>query len=82
MTLNSPAAPATEPARLEIAAALLVLERMGLSPADLLSVPRDQPTAPTFAEYVPVVAAAVTPGTRRPTDHTGTASSTIGATAA
>lgn len=51
--------------RPDVAAALLVLERMGLSPADLLSAPRDLPAAPTFAEYVPVVAQAVTAGTRR-----------------
>ncbi|HVB46253.1 MAG TPA: site-specific integrase [Streptosporangiaceae bacterium] len=46
-------------------AALVLLERMGLSPADLLAVPRERPAAPTFAEYVPVVSAAVTAGTRR-----------------
>jgi integrase/recombinase XerC len=49
----------------ELAAARLLLERMGISPADLLReepAPRD---VPTFAEYVPVVAAAVSPGTRR-----------------
>jgi integrase/recombinase XerC len=52
---------------------------MGLSPADLLSVPRDRPAVPTFAEYVPVVSQAVTAGTRRAygsywnrvTDHWG-----------
>jgi len=38
---------------------------MGLSPADLAAVPQDQPAVPTFAEYVPVVSAAVTAGTRR-----------------
>jgi site-specific recombinase XerD len=46
-------------------AALLLLERMGLSPADLLALPQDRPQAPTFAEFVPVVSAAVTAGTRR-----------------
>src|SRR6266540_4649380 len=38
---------------------------MGISPADLLEVRPARPPAPTFAEYVPVVAAAVSAGTRR-----------------
>jgi integrase len=42
-----------------------MLERMGISPADLLDVAPSRPSAPTFAEYLPVVAAAVSPGTRR-----------------
>jgi len=46
-------------------AARLLLARLGLSPADLLAEPRSRPTAPTFAEYVPVVAGAVSEGTRR-----------------
>jgi integrase len=46
-------------------AALLVLKSMGLSPADLTAAPANQPPVPTFAEYVPVVAATVTPGTLR-----------------
>src|SRR5690242_5242658 len=49
----------------ELAAARLLLERMGISPADLLDVRAARPVAPTFSEYVPVVAAAVSPGTRR-----------------
>jgi integrase/recombinase XerC len=60
-------------------AALLLLERMGLTPADLLALPQDRPQAPTFAEFIPVVSAAVTAGTRRAygsywnrvTDHWG-----------
>jgi integrase/recombinase XerC len=48
-----------------VEAALLVLERMGLSPADLTAAPQNRPAVPTFAEYVPVVSAAVTAGTRR-----------------
>jgi integrase/recombinase XerC len=48
-----------------VEAALLVLERMGLSPADLAAVPQDRLPTPTFAEYVPVVAGAVSAGTRR-----------------
>jgi hypothetical protein len=31
-----------------VEAALVLLERMGLSPADLVAVPRDRPTVPTF----------------------------------
>jgi integrase/recombinase XerC len=42
-----------------------MLEWMGISPADLLQVRPARPPAPTFAEYVPVVVAAVSPGTRR-----------------
>jgi len=34
-------------------------------PADLVAVPRDRAVMPTFAEYVPVVSAAVSAGTRR-----------------
>jgi len=48
-----------------IEAALVLLERMGLSPADLAAVPQPCKPVPTFAEYVPVVSAAVSPGTRR-----------------
>ena len=48
-----------------VAAALMLLERMGLSPADLTAVPQPRKPAPTFAEYVPVVSAAVSDGTRR-----------------
>jgi len=46
-------------------AALVLLERMGLSAADLAAVPRPRRPVPTFAEYVPVVSAAVSDGTRR-----------------
>jgi integrase/recombinase XerC len=58
---------ATPPAsqRAVIDAALVLLERMGLSPADLAAVPQDRPPVPTFAEYIPAVAATVSAGTRR-----------------
>ncbi len=46
-------------------AALLMLQQMGLSPDDLAAAPQDRLPVPTFAEYVPVVSAAVTDGTRR-----------------
>jgi integrase/recombinase XerC len=48
-----------------VEAALVLLVRMGLTPADLAAVPQDRPQVPTFAEYVPVVSAAVSAGTRR-----------------
>ena len=48
-----------------VEAALVLLERMGLSAADLTAVPQQCKPVPTFAEYVPVVAAAVSDGTRR-----------------
>ena len=46
-------------------AALLVLKSMGLSPEDLTAATTQRLPVPTFAEYVPVVSAAVTDGTRR-----------------
>jgi integrase/recombinase XerC len=48
-----------------VEAALVLLERMGLTPADLAAAPQPRPSVPTFAAYVPVVAAAVSAGTRR-----------------
>ena len=48
-----------------VEAALVLLEQMGLTPADLTAVPEHRKPVPTFAEYIPVVSAAVTPGTRR-----------------
>jgi integrase/recombinase XerC len=53
------------PRQAVVEAALVVLERMGLSPADLAAVPQRRPQVPTFAEYVPVVSASVSDGTRR-----------------
>jgi integrase/recombinase XerC len=60
--------PATQPdgsQQAVVEAALVLLERMGLSPADLAAAPRERKAMPTFAEYVPVVSAAVSAGTRR-----------------
>ena len=51
--------------RAVVEAALVLLERMGLSPADLAAVPQSRKPVPTFAAYVPVVSAAVSDGTRR-----------------
>src|SRR5439155_4335469 len=53
------------PGHAELEAARLLLARMGISPSDLLSTAPARPLAPTFAEYVPVVSAAVSDGTRR-----------------
>jgi integrase/recombinase XerC len=48
----------------ELETARLLPARMGINPDDLLNMaPRAQ--APTFAEYVPIVSAAVSAGTRR-----------------
>lgn len=56
---------ATAPSRADLDAALLLLSRLGIDPADLTRVAPDRPPAPTFGEYVPIVSAAVTAGTRR-----------------
>ncbi len=61
---TTPASPAASQ-QAAVDAALLILERMGLSPDDLAAAPRQRPAVPTFADYVPVVSAAVTGGTRR-----------------
>lgn len=65
MTTAIPTPHPGEPRQAVTDAALVLLDRMGLSPQDLLAVPRERPVLPTFAEYIPVVAAAVTAGTRR-----------------
>jgi integrase/recombinase XerC len=62
---NRAAAVPCDTQRAAVEAALLVLEKMGLSPSDLTAVPRERRDVPTFAGYVPVVSAAVTAGTRR-----------------
>ncbi|GAA5154798.1 hypothetical protein GCM10023321_27230 [Pseudonocardia eucalypti] len=49
----------------EIEAARMLLERMGVSPEQLLGAPLERPRVPTFAEFIPTVAATVSPGTRR-----------------
>ena len=65
MSAVTPAAQPGASQQAVVEAALVLLERMGLSPADLAAVPQARPAVPTFAEYVPVVSAAVTAGTRR-----------------
>ena len=46
-----------------VEAAMALLERMGLFPADLTAVPQTRKPTPTFAEYVPTVSAAMSAGT-------------------
>ena len=65
MTATSPAAHPGTSRQADVDTALLLLERLGLSPADLTAVPQNRPAVPTFAEYVPVVSAAVSAGCRR-----------------
>ena len=65
MTTVHPAAQLGTSQQAAVDAALVLLERMGLSPADLQAVPQKRQQLPTFAEYVPVVSAAVSDGCRR-----------------
>src|SRR6185437_2694348 len=65
MTITGPDARPAAPRQAVVDAAMLVLERMGLTPADLLAAPAARPAAPTFAEYIPVVSALVSDGCRR-----------------
>jgi site-specific recombinase XerD len=65
MTALNPGAQPGTPQQTVIEATLVLLERMGLSPADLASARQGRPDMPTFAEYVPVVSATVSTGTRR-----------------
>lgn len=56
----------TRPADLtDLAAARLLLEKMGVSPADLLADPATPSPTPVFADYIPRVSEAVGAGTRR-----------------
>src|SRR5205823_13530485 len=65
MTITGPDARPAAPAQAMVDAAMLVLERMGLTPADLLAAPAARPAAPTFAENIPVVSALLRDGCRR-----------------
>src|SRR5882762_4813653 len=65
MTITGPGARSAAPGQAVVDAALLLLERMGLTPADLLAAPAATPAAPTFAEYIPVVSALVSDGCRK-----------------
>src|ERR1700748_3593512 len=65
MTITGPDARSAAPGQAVVDAAMLVLERMGLTPADLLAAPKARPAAPTFGGDIPVVAAPVRRGCRR-----------------
>jgi hypothetical protein len=65
MTITAPGTRAGAPDPAVTAAAILLLERMGLTAQDLLSVSAARTPAPTFAEYIPVVSALVSKGCRR-----------------
>jgi site-specific recombinase XerD len=52
-------------AQADLDAARLLLERLGVSPTDLVTMPATQPPLPTFAEYIPIVSTVVSDGTRR-----------------
>jgi integrase/recombinase XerC len=66
MTTVQPHATTTSNGRqAELDAARLLLDRMGISPADLLATSRPRAAVPTFAQYIPQVREAVGDGTRR-----------------
>jgi integrase/recombinase XerC len=48
-----------------VAAARMLLQRMNVDPADLMTDPADRPPVPTFDEYIPQVEGAVSPGTAK-----------------
>ena len=62
---SSTTTPTTAPTAADIDAARLLLDRLGVSPSDLLAAAPNRAPAPTFADYIPIVAAAVSSGTRR-----------------
>lgn len=57
--------PTPAPSQADLDAALLLLSRLGISPGDLVHAGPARASAPTFAEYIPVVSGAVSAGTRR-----------------
>jgi hypothetical protein len=59
------AAPSTAPTAADLDAARLLLTRLGISPADLLTASEQRAPVPTFVDYIPVVRAAVSSGTSR-----------------
>jgi integrase len=61
MTITPTSPAASQQAAVD--AALIVLKSMGLSLDDLTAAPSSRRPVPTFAEYVPIVRATVTPGT-------------------
>ena len=65
MTITGPDPRRISPRQAEVDAALLLLERLGLSPSDLTGAPGARPAVPTFAAYIPVVSALVSDGCRK-----------------
>jgi hypothetical protein len=66
MTTNlTPAAAGTTDDRELMAAARMMLQRMGVDPADLMTDPADRPPVPTFDAYIPEVEKAASPGTAK-----------------
>ena len=57
--------PATGIGQADLDAARLLLARMGITPDDLLRAATPRPAVPTFADYIPIVSAVVSVGTRR-----------------
>ncbi|WP_280334842.1 tyrosine-type recombinase/integrase [Nocardia wallacei] len=62
MTTSTTTSGSGSPAAGTLAAARLLLDQMGISPADLVGI---TPVAPTFAEVIPAVRATLKPGTAR-----------------
>src|SRR5260370_22616388 len=63
IAMNNDRGPAPRPD--EIKAARMLLDKMGINPADLIHAPADPRGVPTFAEYIPRVSGVVSSGTRR-----------------
>jgi integrase/recombinase XerC len=55
----------TPPDRGTLDAARMLLERLGVTPEDLLAEPAAESKAPTFAEFMPTVTATLSPGSQR-----------------
>jgi hypothetical protein len=49
------------PSTAEVGSARILLTRLGLRAEDLLDAPVTRPTAPTFRDYIPIVAAGARP---------------------
>jgi hypothetical protein len=78
ITTQPPDATAGHARRAEVDAARLLLDRMGISRADLLATPRPRATIPTFASTSPASATRSVTAPAGCTARTGTASSTAG----
>ena len=58
--------PTAAPTAADLEAARLLLDRLGVSPADLLTATPNRAPAPTFADYIPIVRAAVSESVVKP----------------